>query len=85
MAGVLFAQVSGFHVDVERPFGAAGLDARDAVHLGRRFEVLEVVGLVDEQVVDTEFIKDQAVVFLVLGQQGFQTFDLSRLSASRWS
>ena len=33
------------------------------------------MGLVDEQVVDAEFIKDQAVVFLVLGEQGFQTFD----------
>ena len=41
VAGVLLVQVAGFHVEVEGPLAAAGLDAGDAVHLGRRLQVLE--------------------------------------------
>ncbi len=50
-------QVTGLHVHVERSFAAAGLDAGDALHLGGRFEVLEVVGLVDEDVIDAKLIE----------------------------
>ena len=69
VAGVLLAQIAGLHVEVERPLAAAGLDAGDAVHLGRRFQVLEIMGLVDEEVIDAELVEDQPVVLLVLGQQ----------------
>ena len=69
VAGVLLVEVAGLHVEVERPLAAAGLDARDPVHLGRRLQVLEVVGLVDEDVVDAQLVEDQPVVLLVLGQQ----------------
>ena len=85
VAGVLLAQVSGFHVDVEGPLGAAGLDAGDAIHLGRRLQVLEIMRLVDEDVIDAEFIEDQPVILLVLGEQVFQAFGSRGPSASRWS
>ncbi len=69
--GMLLAQVAGLHVDIERPLGAAGLDAGDAVHLGRRFQVLEIMCLVDEDVIDAQLVEHQPVVFLLLGQQVF--------------
>ena len=72
VAGVLLVQVSGLHVQVEGPLAAAGLDAGDTLHLGRRLQVLEVMGLVDEDVIDSKFVKDQPIVLLVLGQQVFQ-------------
>ena len=74
VAGVLLAQVTGFHVDVERPLAAAGLDAGDALHLGRRFQVLEIMRLVDEDVIDPEFIEHQPVILLLLGKQVLQAF-----------
>ena len=77
--GVLLVQIPGLHEDVERPFAAAGLDAGDALHLGRRFEVLVILGLVDEDVIDAQFIEDKAVVLLVLGQQGLQPLGAGRL------
>ena len=67
-------QVAGLHEQVEGAFGAAGLDAGDAVHLGRRLQVLEVMGLVDEDVIDAQLVEDQPIVFLVLGQQVLQAF-----------
>ena len=85
VAGVLLAQVAGFHVHVEGPLGAAGLDAGDALHLGRRLQVLEIMRLVDEDVIDAEFVEDQPVILLVLGEQVFQAFGSARPSASRWS
>ena len=49
-AGVLLVEVAGLHVHVEGAFAAAGLDAGDALHLGRRLQVLEAhVLLVDHQ------------------------------------
>ena len=45
VAGVLLVEVAGLHVEVERPLAAAGLDARDPLHLGRRLEVLDSSGL----------------------------------------
>ena len=72
VAGVLFAQVAGLHVQVKRPLAATGLDARDALHLGRRLQVLEVMRLVDEDMIDAELVEHQPVVLLVLGQQVFQ-------------
>ena len=85
VAGVLLVEVTGFHVNVEGSLAAAGLDAGDALHLGRRLQVLEIMGLVDEDVIDAEFIEHQPVVFLVLGKQVFEAFCLARPSASRWS
>ena len=72
MAGVLLVQVAGLHVEVEGPLAAAGLDAGDAIHLGRRLQVLEVLRLVDEDVIDAQLVEHQPVVLLVLGQQVFQ-------------
>ena len=69
---VQLAQVAGLHVEVERPLAPAGLDARHPLHLGRGFEVLEIVGLVDEEVIDPKLVEDQAVVFLVLGEELLQ-------------
>ena len=57
VAGMLLVQVAGFHVQVERPLRAAGLDAGDALHLGRRLQVLEIMRLVDEDMVDPELVK----------------------------
>ena len=71
---MLLVQVAGFHVEVEGPLAAAGLDAGDAVHLGRRLQVLEIMRLVDEDVIDAEFVEHQPVVFLVLGEQVLQPF-----------
>ena len=85
VAGVLLAQVAGLHVEVEGPLAAAGLDAGDALHLGRRFQVLEVMRLVDEDVIDAQLVEHQPVVLLVLGQQVFQPLLAARPSASRWS
>ena len=50
---------------------SAGLDG-DAAHLGWRLQILEVVGLVNKGVINTEFIEHQPVVFLILRQQVFQ-------------
>ena len=74
MPGMLFVQVTGFHVDVEGPFAAAGLDAGDALHLGRRLQVLEIMRLVDEDVIHSEFIEDKPVILFVLGEQVLQAF-----------
>ena len=79
VAGMLLAQVTRFHVHVEGPLAAAGLDAGDAIHLGRRLQVLEIMGLVDEDVIDAEFVEHQPVILLVLGQQVFQAFASRRL------
>ena len=79
VAGVLLVEVTGFHVHVEGPLGAAGLDAGDALHLGRRLQVLEVMGLVDEDVIDAEFVEHQPVILLVLGEQVLQAFGPRRL------
>ena len=79
VAGVLLAQVTGFHVHVECPLAAAGLDAGDALHLGRRLQVLEIMGLVDEDVIDPEFVEHQPVILLLLGKQVFQAFRPSGL------
>ena len=72
MAGVLLVEVAGLHVDVEGPLAAAGLDAGDALHLGRRLQVLEIMRLVDEDVIDAKFVEHQPVILLVLGQQVLQ-------------
>ena len=85
VAGMLLAQVAGFHVEVEGPLAAAGLDAGDPVHLGRRLQVLEVMGLVDEDVIDAELVEDQPVVLLVLGEQILEPFLAAWPSASRSS
>jgi hypothetical protein len=74
VAGMLLVEVAGFHVHVEGPLGAAGLDAGDALHLGRRLQVLEIMRLVDEDVIDAEFVEHQPVILLVLGEQVFQAF-----------
>ena len=83
--GCCSSQVAGLHVEVEGPLAAAGLDAGDALHLGRRLQVLEVLGLVDEEVIDAQFVEHQPVVLLVLGQQVLQPLLAARPSASRWS
>ena len=72
-------QVAGLHVQVERLFAAAGLDAGDAVHLGRRLQVLKIMRLVDEHVVDPEFVEHQPVIFLILGDEVLQAFGPCRL------
>ena len=72
--GCCSLEVAGLHVQVEGPFAAAGLDAGDAVHLGRRLQVLEIMGLVDEDVIDAEFVEHQPVILLVLGEQVLQPF-----------
>ena len=74
VAGVLLVEVTGFHVHVEGSLGAAGLDAGDAVHLGGRLQILEIMRLVDENVIDAEFVEHQPVILLVLGKQVFQAF-----------
>ena len=85
VAGMLLAQVAGFHVEVEGALAAAGLDAGDALHLGRRLQILEVMRLVDEDVIDTQFVKHQPVVLLVLGEQVLSAAPRGGPSASRWS
>ena len=72
--GCCSSQVAGLHVEVEGPLAAAGLDAGDALHLGRRLQVLEIMRLVDEDVIDAELVEHQAVVLLVLGEQVLQPF-----------
>ncbi len=67
--GVLLVEVAGLHVEVERPLAAAGGDAGDPLHLGRRLEVLVGLELVDEDLVNPELVEHQPVVFLVAGQQ----------------
>src|SRR5437879_3218242 len=74
VAGVLPVQEAGFHVEVKGPFAAAGLNTRHAFHLGWGFEILEVVTLVNVDVIDTQFVKDQAVVFFLCGQEVFEAF-----------
>ena len=83
--GCCSLQIAGFHVHVEGTFGAAGLDAGNAVHLGRRFQVLEIMCLIDEDVIHAQLVEDQPVIFLVLGQQVLEPFDSRRPSAFRWS
>ena len=72
MAGMLLVEVARLHVHVESPLGAAGLDAGDALHFGRRLQVLEIMRLIDEDVIDAEFVEHQPVILLVLGQQVLQ-------------
>ena len=72
MAGVPVMQIATLQEQVERPLGAAGLNAGDAVHLGRGLQVLEGVGLVDEEVVHPQFVEHEPIVLLVLGEQVLQ-------------
>ena len=74
VAGMLLAQIARLHVDVERPLAAAGLDAGDAIHLGRRLQVLEIMRFVDENVIDAEFVEHQPVILLVFGEQVLEAF-----------
>ena len=69
MAGVPLVEIPGLHVEIKGPLAPPGLDAGHAVHLGRGLEVLEEVGLIDEEVIDAELVKHEAVVLLVLGQK----------------
>src|SRR5438105_108070 len=69
VAGVLRVQEAGLHEGIERALAAAGLDARDALHLGRRFQVLVILGLVNEQVIGAQLVENQPIIFLVLGEQ----------------
>jgi hypothetical protein len=74
VAGVFPVQEAGCHVEVKGPFTAACLNACDAFHFGWGFEILEVVTLVNEQVVNAQLVKDQAVVFFLCGQEVFEAF-----------
>ncbi len=47
VAWVLVVEIAGFHVEVERPLAATRLNTGHALHLGRGFEILEVVALVN--------------------------------------
>ena len=58
VAGVLLVEITGFHIEIKGPLTAAGLNTGYAFHLGRRFEVLEVMRLINVDVVDTKFVKD---------------------------
>ena len=60
--------------DMNSPGVPVSLDARHPLHLGGRFQVLEVMGLVDEEIIHAQLIEDQAVILLVLGQQFLQAF-----------
>ena len=66
VAGMLLAEIAGFHVEVEARSRAAGLDAGDALHLGGGLEVLEVMRLVDEDMIDAQLVEHQPVILLVL-------------------
>ena len=72
VAGVPLVEIPGLHVEIKRALAPPGLDAGHAVHLGRGLEILEEVRLVNEDVIDAEFVKHQAVVLLVLGQKLFE-------------
>ena len=74
MPGVLLVEVSGFHIHVEGPLRTAGLDARNSLHLGRCLQVLEIMGLVDEGVIDSQFIEHQPVIFLFFGEEVLEAF-----------
>ena len=74
VACVLLMKETGFHIQIEGAFTAAGLNASNPLHFGRGFEILEVVAFVNEDVVDAQFVKDQAVVFFLCGQEVFEPF-----------
>ena len=48
----VLVEVAGFHEEVEGSQRSTGLDPGDPLHLGRRFQILEEMGFVDEQVID---------------------------------
>ena len=72
VAGVLLVQEARFHVEVEGPFAAAGLNTRHPFHFGRGLEILEVVTLVNVDVVNAQLVKDQAVVFFSAARRSFR-------------
>jgi len=72
VAGMAQVEVPCLHREIESTLAAAGLDAGDSFHLGRCLQVLEVVGFVDKQVIDAEFVEHEPVVLLVLGEQLLQ-------------
>ena len=74
VAGMPAVEIPGFHVKVEGAFAAAGLDARHAVHLGRRLQVLEEMRLVDEDMVNSKLVEHQPIVLLVLGEEVLEPF-----------
>ena len=81
VAGVKLVEIAAFHVEVERPLAAAGLDAGDAIHFRGRFEVLEILKLINEYMIHAKLVKRQAVVFLILGHAGLSASPRWRLSA----
>ena len=58
-----FADVAGLHVHVEGAVAVGVRQARDAVHFRRVEQVLIEVGLVDEDLVNAEFLEGDRVVF----------------------
>ena len=69
MAGVQLVEVAALHVEVKGPFAPLGLDPGHPLHLARCLQVLEILGLVNEQMVDSQFVEDQPIVLLLAGQQ----------------
>ena len=72
------------HIEIEGAFTAAGLNASNPLHFGRGFEILEVVAFVNEDVVDAQFVKDQAVIFF-LRPGGLSAVPRAWPFASQWS
>jgi len=71
------ADVAGLHEHVEGAVAVAVREAGDAAHLCRVEEILVQVCLIDEELIDTEFLKGQRVVLVfavgALLQFGHQT------------
>jgi hypothetical protein len=67
-----FVKVAAFHVKVEGPLRSSDLYPGDPLHFRRGFEVLEVMGFVDEQMVNSKLIEHQPIILLFLGKQVFQ-------------
>ena len=45
-----------------------------ALHLRGRLQVLECLRFIDEQVIDAQFIEDEPIILLVLGEQLLQSY-----------
>ena len=55
-----------FHEQIEGSERSAGLHARYLPHFGRRFQVLEQVGFIHEQMIDAQILESQAGVLALL-------------------
>ena len=71
-AAIPLLDIADLQEHIEGPLRRCLRQAGDAGHFGDVEEILEIVGLVDEQAVDAKLLEGERVVLLMLGRKSFK-------------